>query len=69
MVSMRSQRKMPAFLLNFLGDKISRKLKVPNRPKFRGHCVFHLNNITPRNEVESMQEQDHMTAHFHISIQ
>ena len=44
---MRSQRKMPAFSSNFLGDKIFRKEKVSadfraDRPKFRGNCVFYL---------------------------
>ena len=73
MVSMRSQRKMPAFSSNFLGDKIFRKLKASadfraNHPKFRGSCVFYLNDITPRNEFESLQEKDRMATHFHISI-
>ena len=70
---MRSQRKT-AFSSNFLGYKIFRKLKVSadfraNRSKFRGNCVFYLNDITPRNEVESLQEKDRMAAHFHILIQ
>ena len=44
---MRSQRKMPAFSSNFLGDEIFRKLKVSadfrvNRQKLHGNCVFHL---------------------------
>ena len=44
---MRSQRKMPVFSSNFLGDKMFRKLKVStdfraNHPKFRGNCVFYL---------------------------
>ena len=64
---------MRAFSSNFLGDKIFSKLEVSadfraNRPKFRGNCVFYLNDITPRNEVESLQEKDRMAAHFHISI-
>ena len=64
---------MPAFSSNFLGDKIFRKLKVSadfraNRPKFRGNCVLYLNDITPRDEFESLQEKDRMAAHFHISI-
>ena len=47
---------MPVFSSNFLGDKIFLKLKVSadfwaNHPKLRGNCV--LNDITPRNEVES----------------
>ena len=42
---MGSQRKMPAFSSNFLGDEIFRKLKVSadfrgNCPKFRGNCVL-----------------------------
>ena len=54
MVSMCSQRQMPAFSSNFLGDKTFRKLKVSadfraNRPKFHGNCVFCLNDITPKN--------------------
>ena len=58
---------------NFLGDKCFRKLKVSsdfraNRPKFRGNYVFYVNDITPRNEAESLQEKDRMAAHFHISI-
>ena len=62
MVSMCSQRQMPAFLSNFLGDKVFGKLKVSanfrgNRPKFRGNCVFYINDITPRNEVESLQKE------------
>ena len=70
---MRSQRKMPAFLCDFLGHKIFRKLKVSadflaSYPKLRGNCVFYLNGINPRNEVEYLQEKDHMTAHFHIPI-
>ena len=70
---MRSQRKMPAFSSNFLGDKIFRKLKASadfrvNHPKFRGSCVFYLNDITPWNEFESLQEKDRMATHFHISI-
>ena len=73
MISMCSQRQILAFSSNFLEDKIFRKLKVSadfraNRPKFRGNCVFYLNDITPRNEVESLQEKDCMAAHFHISI-
>ena len=73
MVSMRLQLKMPSFSSNFLGDKIFRKVKVSadfraNRPKFRGSCVFYLNDITPRDEVKSLQEKDCMAAHFHISI-
>ena len=64
---------MPAFSSNFLGDKIFSKLEVSadfraNRPKFRGNCMFYLNDITPTNEVESLQEKDRMAAHFHISI-
>ena len=73
MVSMRSQRKMPAFSPNFLGGKIFCKLKVSadfqaNCPKFHGYCVFYLNDITRRNEGGSLQEKDRMAAHFHISI-
>ena len=73
MVSMSSQRKMPGFLSNFLGDKFFRKLKVSadfraNRSKFRENCVFYLKDITPRNEAASLQEKDYMAAHFHISI-
>ena len=69
MVSMCSQRQILAFSSNFLGDKIFRKLKVSadfraNHPKFRGNCVFYLNDIIPKNEVESHG----MAAHFHISI-
>ena len=60
---MRLQRKMPAFSPNFLGDKVFFKLKVfpnfrANRPKFRGNCVFCLNDITPGNEV-SARERSH----------
>ena len=70
---MYSQRKMPVFLSNFMGDKLFRKLKVSadfraNRPKFRENCVFYLKDITPRNEAASLQEKDYMAAHFHISI-
>ena len=59
MFSMRSQHKMPAFSSNFRGDKIFCKPKVSadfwvNRPKFRGNCVFYL------------QEKDGMAAHFEI---
>ena len=73
MVSMRSLCKMTAFWSNFLGDKIFHKLKVSadfqlNCPKFRENRVFYLNDITPRNEFESLQEKDCMAAHFHISI-
>ena len=51
-VFMRSQCKIPAFLSNFLGDKIFRKLKVSadfraNRSKFRGNCVFYLKSYNP----------------------
>ena len=47
MVSMRSQRKMPAFSSNFMGDKIFRKVKVyadfqANRQKSLRNCVFYL---------------------------
>ena len=70
---MRSQWKMPPFSSNFFGDKIFLKLKVSadfraNRPKFRGNYVFYLYDITPRNEVESVEEKDRMAAHFYISI-
>ena len=37
-------------------------------PNFCGDCQFYRNDITPRNEVESLQENDCMEAHFHISI-
>ena len=58
----------------FQGDKNFCKLKVSIdfwaiHLKFHGNCVFYLNDIIPRNEVESLQEKDRMTAHFHISIQ
>ena len=70
---MRPERKMPAFSSDFLGDKIFRKLKVAadfraNRLKFCGNCVFCLNDITPRSEVESLQKKDRSAGHFHISI-
>ena len=73
MVSVRSQRKMPAFSSHFLGDKIFCKLKVSadfraNSPKFRGNYVLYLNHITPRNEVDSLPEKNRMAAHFHISV-
>ena len=53
---------MPAFSSNFFGDKIFLKLKVSadfraNRPKFRGNYVFYLNDITPSNEVESVEKK------------
>ena len=49
---MRSQRKMPAFSSNFLGNKFFRKMKVSvdfrvNRTKFRGNCVFYLKLYNP----------------------
>ena len=49
---MGSQRKMPTFSSNFLGDKIFHKLKVSadfrtNRLKFRGHYVFCLKSYDP----------------------
>ena len=74
MVSMCSQHKMLAFSCNFLGNKNICKLKISpdfwvNCPKFRGNCVFYLNDITLRNEVEPLQEKDHMAAHFLASIQ
>ena len=52
MVFMRSQRKMPAFLCDFLGHKIFRKLKVSadflaSYPKLRGNCVFYLKWYKP----------------------
>ena len=70
---MRSQSKITAFSSNFLGDEIFRKTEgfrrfLVNHPEFCGNCVFYLNDITPRNEVESLQEKDCMAAHFHISI-
>ena len=72
MVSMHSQRKMPHFSSNFLSDIIFRKLKVFadiwRIARNSVETVFYLNDITPRKEVQSLQEQDRMAAHFHISI-